>query len=139
VIVPTVPGGGGDTVARAIGQKLSESWGQQIVVDNRTGIIGAELAARATPDGYTIMVTTPSLTLREDAQPAIDESRITLRANSFGAYFGFVLRRRSKVAPLRRLPLVPPHGARALSLPAMRQQPPYGPWRKAPCNLWCHR
>jgi tripartite-type tricarboxylate transporter receptor subunit TctC len=50
-IVPTVPGGGGDTIARAIGQKLSDSWGQQIVVDNRTGIIGAELAARAAPDG----------------------------------------------------------------------------------------
>jgi tripartite-type tricarboxylate transporter receptor subunit TctC len=65
VIVPTVPGGGGDTIARAIGQKLSDSWGQQIVVDNRTGIIGAELAAHATPDGYTVMVTTSSLTLRE--------------------------------------------------------------------------
>jgi tripartite-type tricarboxylate transporter receptor subunit TctC len=65
VIVPTVPGGGGDTVARAIGQKLSDSWGQQIVVDNRNGIIGAELAAHATPDGYTVMVTTSSLTLRE--------------------------------------------------------------------------
>jgi tripartite-type tricarboxylate transporter receptor subunit TctC len=44
---------------------LSDSWGQQIVVDNRTGIIGAELAAHATPDGYTVMVTTSSLTLRE--------------------------------------------------------------------------
>jgi len=40
VIVPTVPGGGGDTVARVIGQKLGDTWGQQIVVDNRTGIIG---------------------------------------------------------------------------------------------------
>jgi tripartite-type tricarboxylate transporter receptor subunit TctC len=65
IIVPTVPGGGGDTVARAIGQKLTDSWGQQIVVDNRTGMIGAEIAARAIPDGYTIMVTTSSLVLRE--------------------------------------------------------------------------
>ena len=65
VIVPTVPGGGGDTVARVIGQKLGETWGQQIVVDNRTGIIGAELASRAAPDGYTVMMTTSSLLYRE--------------------------------------------------------------------------
>jgi tripartite-type tricarboxylate transporter receptor subunit TctC len=65
IIVPTVPGGGGDTVARAIGLKLTDAWGQQVVVDNRTGIIGAELAAHAAPDGYTIMVTTASLTLRD--------------------------------------------------------------------------
>ena len=65
VIVPTVPGGGGDTVARVIGQKLGDTWGQQIVVDNRTGIIGAELASRAAPDGYTVMITTSSLLYRE--------------------------------------------------------------------------
>ena len=65
VIVPTVPGGGGDTVARVIGFKLGDTWGQQIVVDNRTGIIGAELAARAAPDGYTVMITTSSLIYRE--------------------------------------------------------------------------
>jgi tripartite-type tricarboxylate transporter receptor subunit TctC len=65
VIVPTVPGGGGDTVARVIGQKLGDTWGQQIVVDNRTGIIGAELASRAAPDGYTVMMTTSSLIYRE--------------------------------------------------------------------------
>jgi tripartite-type tricarboxylate transporter receptor subunit TctC len=65
VIVPTVPGGGGDTVARVIGQKLGDTWGQQIVVDNRSGIIGAELASRAAPDGYTVMVTTSSLLYRE--------------------------------------------------------------------------
>ena len=133
-IVPTVPGGGGDTIARAIGQKLSDSWGQQIVVDNRTGIVGAELAARAAPDGYTVMVTTSSLTLCESVsqQPAIDALRITLRTISFATYFGLVLRRRPKVALLRRLPLVPPRGARAPSLPVMRQPPPYGPRRKAP-------
>ncbi len=76
VIVPTVPGGGGDTVARAIGQKLSDSWGQQIVVDNRAGIIGAELAAHATPDGYTVMVTTSSLTLRESVYQKLSISTL---------------------------------------------------------------
>ena len=55
------PGGGTDTLARAIGNRLSAGLGQQIVVDNRPGAganIGAELAARAAPDGYTIFMVT---------------------------------------------------------------------------------
>ncbi len=59
VIVPFAPGGGSDLTARPISQKLSEALGQQFVVDNRggaAGVIGMELTARATPDGYTIMV-----------------------------------------------------------------------------------
>jgi tripartite-type tricarboxylate transporter receptor subunit TctC len=59
IIVPTVPGGGLDFVARLIGPKLTESMGQTIVVDNRpgaSGVIGLELTARATPDGYNLMV-----------------------------------------------------------------------------------
>jgi tripartite-type tricarboxylate transporter receptor subunit TctC len=57
IVVPYPPGGGADILARAVGQKLTEAWGQQLVVDNRPGggaNIGAELAARATPDGYTL-------------------------------------------------------------------------------------
>ncbi|HEY9445824.1 MAG TPA: tripartite tricarboxylate transporter substrate binding protein [Burkholderiales bacterium] len=60
-IVPYPPGGTTDLVARGIGGKLSERVGQQVVVDNRGGastMIGAELAARAAPDGYTILLTT---------------------------------------------------------------------------------
>ena len=60
LIVPFAPGGSSDFVGRLIGQKLSEMWGQQFVLDNRPGAggaIGAELVARATPDGYTILVT----------------------------------------------------------------------------------
>lgn len=56
-IVAYPAGGGADLVARAVGQKLGEAWGQQVVIDNRPGggaNIGAELAARATPDGYTL-------------------------------------------------------------------------------------
>lgn len=59
VIVPFAPGGGSDLTARPISQKLSEALGQQFVVDNRggaAGVIGMELTARATPDGYTLMV-----------------------------------------------------------------------------------
>ena len=58
-IVPFSAGGGADIVARAIGQKLGEAIGQQVIVDNRTGaaaIIGTEIAAKSPPDGYTIIL-----------------------------------------------------------------------------------
>jgi tripartite-type tricarboxylate transporter receptor subunit TctC len=65
LISPYASGGGSDTLARILGQKLYEAWGQPVVVDNRPGsggIIGAETVARATPDGYTFLVT-PSAVL----------------------------------------------------------------------------
>lgn len=58
MILPFPPGGPNDIFARVMAQKLSASFGQQVVVDNRggaSGIIGAELAARAAPDGYTLL------------------------------------------------------------------------------------
>ena len=58
-IVPFPPGGGTDIGTRIIAQKLSERLGQQVAVDNRggaAGIIGTELAAKAPPDGYTLMM-----------------------------------------------------------------------------------
>src|SRR5258706_4779405 len=61
IIVAFPPGGGTDIIARLVGQKLTELWGQQIVVDNRAGaagVIGTELAAAAAPDGYTLFVGT---------------------------------------------------------------------------------
>ncbi len=57
-IVPFVPGGSTTIVARLLGQKLTESWGQQVVVDNRGGgntIIGSEAMVRSAPDGYTVL------------------------------------------------------------------------------------
>jgi tripartite-type tricarboxylate transporter receptor subunit TctC len=57
IIVPQTAGGAVDIVARAIAQNLSESWGQQVIIDNRpgaNGIIGMEAVARAKPDGYTL-------------------------------------------------------------------------------------
>ncbi len=61
IIVPSTPGGSVDTLARAVGNHLSEKWGQQVVVDNRSGaggVIAAELAAKAPPDGYTLIMGT---------------------------------------------------------------------------------
>ena len=58
LVVPFPPGGSLDVVARAIGQKLSEAWGQPVVIDNRPGAggnIGADLVAKSPPDGYTIL------------------------------------------------------------------------------------
>ena len=63
IIVPFAPGGPNDILARLVGRKLTESWGQQVIVDNRAGggtIIGTELAARATPDGYTLLMVSTS-------------------------------------------------------------------------------
>jgi tripartite-type tricarboxylate transporter receptor subunit TctC len=59
VIAPFAPGGATDLLARLVSQKLSERWGHSVIIDNRTGAggnIGAELAARAAPDGYTLLV-----------------------------------------------------------------------------------
>jgi len=64
VIVPFSPGGATDIVTRLVGQKLNEMWGQTVVVDNRAGAsgnIGAELAARSAPDGYTLFMTSGSI------------------------------------------------------------------------------
>ena len=59
MVVPWPPGGAADLTARVAGQKLSEQFGHQLVIDNRggaSGAIGAELAAKSTPDGYTLLV-----------------------------------------------------------------------------------
>ena len=57
--MPFAPGGPADVLGRVIGQKLSEEFGQQVVVDNRSGantIVGAQAVARAKPDGYTLLL-----------------------------------------------------------------------------------
>jgi tripartite-type tricarboxylate transporter receptor subunit TctC len=61
IIITVVPGGGADVTARAIGQKLTEAWGQQAIVDNRpggNGVVGMDIAAHATPDGHTLVIGT---------------------------------------------------------------------------------
>lgn len=59
IVVPFPAGGTSDVLARMIGQKMTESWGQPVVIDNRTGAngnIGADLVAKSKPDGYTLLL-----------------------------------------------------------------------------------
>ena len=64
LVVPFAAGGATDVVARALGKELSEMWGQSVVIDNRGGAggnIGAEIVAKAPPDGYTLLMTSGSI------------------------------------------------------------------------------
>jgi tripartite-type tricarboxylate transporter receptor subunit TctC len=64
IIVPFAPGGATDIVTRLLAQRLTTAWGQQVVADNRAGAsgnIGAELAAKSPPDGYTLFMTSGSV------------------------------------------------------------------------------
>ena len=66
MIVPIAPGGGTDTVARLVSQRLSEQLGVTIIVDNRPGagtVIGTELFAKSPPDGYTLMTVAPEFVI----------------------------------------------------------------------------
>src|SRR5215207_9712513 len=70
LIVPVPPGGSSDGMARVLGQRLGESWGQQVVVDNRAGaaeIIGTDIVAKANPDGYTLVL----VSLRFSVNPSL--------------------------------------------------------------------
>jgi len=88
LIVPFAPGGGTDIIARAMAQGVADSLGQQVVVDNRPGggtLIGAELAARATPDGHTLLICTngtvsinPSLYKKLPYDPIRDFAPVSL-------------------------------------------------------------
>jgi tripartite-type tricarboxylate transporter receptor subunit TctC len=61
IVVPLAPGGPSDLVARTVGQKMTEAWGQQVVIDNRAGangVVGSEIVAKSAPDGYTLIMGT---------------------------------------------------------------------------------
>ncbi len=91
-IVPYPPGGSSDVLARVIAQKLTDALGRQVIVENRpgaTGNIGHELAAKAPPDGYTLLLTTksqlvnnPYLFRKLPFDPLTDFSLLTLIANA---------------------------------------------------------
>ena len=74
VIIPTAPGGGSDVMVRMLGQKYTEAWGQQVVVDHRVGAgmtIGINLTAQAAPDGYTMAVVNPSHAINATLMPGL--------------------------------------------------------------------
>ena len=91
-IAPYPPGGSSDVLARVIAQKLTDVLGRQVIVENRpgaTGNIGHELAAKAAPDGYTLLLTTksqmvnnPYLFKRLPFDPLNDFSLLTMIANA---------------------------------------------------------
>ncbi len=73
LIIPFAPGGSNDLVGRAIGKKLAETWGQPVVVENRGGggtVIGTAAVAAAPPDGYTLLLVSPTFTIN----PAVRKS-----------------------------------------------------------------
>jgi tripartite-type tricarboxylate transporter receptor subunit TctC len=91
VITPFTAGSAIDTLARVLGQKLGDTWGQQVVIDNRigaNGIIGTEAAARAPPDGYTVylgnistLAVNPHLYLKLPYDALRDFAPVTLAAS----------------------------------------------------------
>ena len=92
LIVPYPPGGGNDTISRLLAPKFAESTGQQLIIDNRPGAgttIGTALAARAAPDGYTIVMSSvathamaPQLYATPGYDPLKDFSAVTLLATT---------------------------------------------------------
>ena len=90
VITPFTAGSAIDTLARVVGQKLGDTWGQQVVIDNRigaNGIIGTEAAAKAPPDGYTVylgnistLAVNPHLYLKLPYDALRDFAPVTLAA-----------------------------------------------------------
>lgn len=89
-LVGVAPGGGTDFMARLVGQKLNEAWGQPVVVDNRlgaTGLIAMEMLAKAAPDGYTLIVfnlghmMSAHLARKVAFDPVSDFAPVTLMAN----------------------------------------------------------
>src|SRR5579862_1904619 len=90
IVVPFSAGGTVDILARLVGAKLQAAWGQAVVVDNRTGAggnLGADLVAKAEPDGYTLLVSSssplsinPSLYRDLPFDPARDFAPVSLLA-----------------------------------------------------------
>src|ERR1700736_5971029 len=92
VVVPYAPGGVIDATARLVAEKLTQSLGQAVVVDNKTGaagMIGADTVAKAAPDGYTVLIASPgevainqSLYKKTAYSPEADLAAVTLLANA---------------------------------------------------------
>jgi tripartite-type tricarboxylate transporter receptor subunit TctC len=91
LIIPFAAGGSNDVVGRVIGKKLSEIWGQPVVVDNRAGaggMIGTSAVAAAAPDGYTLLLVSPTFTINPAVKKTMPStpSRILHRSPSLPAH-----------------------------------------------------
>src|SRR5262249_28922095 len=87
LVVPFTPGGGIDGIGRILGARLSEMWGQQVVIENKPGAggnIASEFVARSAPDGYTIYITAAGLAVNRylfasiNYDPLADFAPVTL-------------------------------------------------------------
>jgi tripartite-type tricarboxylate transporter receptor subunit TctC len=80
MLVPFAPGGGADLIARIVGPRLSERLGQSVIVDNRpaaSGVLAAEMAAHAAPDGYTLFVPTSNHAANSSFMPKLPYDTIS--------------------------------------------------------------
>lgn len=81
VIVPASPGGGTDIVSRIVAQRLGERWGTPVIIENRGsavgGVVGMDVAAKATPDGYTLLAVSASAVLNAELvnKTAVDQRK----------------------------------------------------------------
>lgn len=95
MVVPMAPGGASDIMGRSIAQKLSELWGQTVVVENKPGgttTVGTAQVSRAAPDGYTLMLAAPPFVITEYVYPDLPyNTRKSFEPVSLIAYYPLIL------------------------------------------------
>ena len=85
IIVPFAPGGSTDIVARVLGQKMTENWGQQVIVETRPGaatVIGTWRPRKHAPDGYTLLITVSNLTTNPALQDTLPYDAVRTSSRS---------------------------------------------------------
>ena len=95
LVVPYSPGGTSDIMGRAVAQKLSELWGQPVIVENKPGAtttIGAAYVARAVPDGYTLLLAPPPFVITQYVYPNLSyDTRKNFSPVSLIAYYPLIM------------------------------------------------
>jgi len=104
IVVPFTPGSGIDIIARTLGQKISERWGQPVVIDNKPGAsggLGAEIVSKSAPNGYTVMVTAAAFAVL----PALSKKPPYDPVNDFTAIAGTTTAHVALVVNAKALPV----------------------------------
>jgi tripartite-type tricarboxylate transporter receptor subunit TctC len=95
LVVPYSAGGASDIMGRALGQKLSELWGQPVIIENKPGgttTIGAEYVARSAPDGYTLLLAPPPFVITQHTYPNLSyDTRKSFAPISLVAYYPLIV------------------------------------------------